>query len=77
MNSGVARMGRYSSTATPGSDPIVPSTRSSDPEPPMSNARYRAVAVVLKSLDVVFSRLTPSIMNGGAYAFTRPRTCSA
>ena len=75
-NSGVGPIGRYSSAARLGSEPIVPSTRSSEPEPTVSKARYRAVMVIRKSLDVVFSRFMPSIMNGGAYALARARTCS-
>ena len=37
--SGVEPMGRYSSIAALGSDPIVASSRSSDPDPTMSKAR--------------------------------------
>ena len=73
-NSGVDAIGRYSSVAKLAAEPIVASTRSSDPDPTRSKARYRADAVIRKSLDVVFSNVPPSIRNGGPYGLTRPRT---
>jgi hypothetical protein len=41
-----------------------PSTRSSEPDP-STVRQYRAVAVIRKSVDLVFSALRPSIRNGG------------
>ena len=45
--------------------------RSSEPEPTTSKREVARRGVMRKSLDVVFSRLRPSIMNGGAYGLGR------